>query len=212
MLKGGKAPAPAFQEHAQGDLDTMHAAAAECRRCDLYRDATQVVFGEGAEDARVFLVGEQPGDREDQLGHPFVGPSGRFLDRCLEEAGIDRADCYVTNAVKHFKFKRFGKRRIHEKPNAGEVRQCAWWLGGEIERLKPALLVALGATATFALLGKRHAVTADRGRIVEAENGVPTLITVHPSSLLRSRGRPDAEQERKRFVAELRQIRPFIEG
>ncbi len=212
MLKKVNAPAPAFQEHAQDDLETMRAAAAECRRCDLYRDATQVVFGEGARRARVVLVGEQPGDREDQLGHPFVGPAGRFLDGCLEEAGIDRADCYLTNAVKHFKFKRFGKRRIHERPNTGEVRQCAWWLGGEIEQLKPALLVALGATATFALLGKRHAVTADRGRIVETESGIPTLITVHPSALLRTRGRPDAEQERGRFVAELRKIKPYLGG
>lgn len=212
MLKKASTPAPAFQEHAQGDIEAMHAAAAECRRCDLYREATQVVFGEGAKRARVLLVGEQPGDREDQLGHPFVGPAGRFLDGCLEEAGIDRSACYLTNAVKHFKFKRFGKRRIHERPNTGEVRQCAWWLGGEIEQVKPALLVALGATATFALLGKRHAVTADRGRIVETESGVPTLITVHPSALLRSRGRPDAEQERGRFVAELRKIRLFLES
>ena len=208
MLKN--APAPAFQDHADGSLDAMRQAAAECRRCDLYRDATQVVFGEGARHARVLLIGEQPGDREDQLGHPFVGPAGRFLDGCLQEAGIDRADCYLTNAVKHFKFKRLGKRRIHEKPNTGEVRQCAWWLGGEIARLKPRLLVTLGATATFAVLGKRYAVTADRGRIVDTQSGVPVLITVHPSALLRSRGRPDAEQERQRFVAELCKMKPFL--
>ncbi|WP_411034013.1 UdgX family uracil-DNA binding protein [Shinella sp. BYT-45] len=210
MLKKAIAVGPAFQEHAAGALGRMREEAAECRRCDLYRDATQVVFGEGARHARVVLVGEQPGDREDQLGRPFVGPAGRFLESCLEEAGIDRADCYLTNAVKHFKFRRIGKRRIHEKPNAGEVRQCAWWLGGEIDRIKPALLVALGATATFAVLGKRYAVTADRGRIVEAENGVPVLITVHPSALLRSRGRPDAAQERARFVAELQKMKPFL--
>lgn len=212
MPKNANPLAPAFQGHADGGLAEMRQAATDCRRCDLYRDATQVVFGEGARHARVLLVGEQPGDREDQSGHPFVGPAGRFLDGCLEEAGIDRSQCYVTNAVKHFKFKRVGKRRIHEKPNAGEVRQCAWWLGGEIERTKPALLVALGATATFALLGNRYAVMADRGRIVETQAGMPVLITIHPSALLRTRGRPDAGQEKERFVMELRKIAPFLPG
>ncbi|MFC3073283.1 UdgX family uracil-DNA binding protein [Shinella pollutisoli] len=203
--------APAFQEHAHGGLEQMRAEAAECRRCDLYRDATQVVFGEGSEDARVLLVGEQPGDREDMLGRPFVGPAGRFLDACLEEAGIDRKACYLTNAVKHFKFKTLGKRRIHQKPNTGEVRRCAWWIGGEIERLRPKLLVALGATATFALVGNRYAVTADRGRIVDSEAGLPVLITVHPSSLLRTRDRPEAMQERARFVAELGKVKRFLD-
>ena len=211
MLKKPNAPAPAFQDHAHGDLEALHKQAAECRRCELYRYATQVVFGEGQGHAKILLVGEQPGDREDELGRPFVGPAGRFLDSCLEDAGVDRKACYVTNAVKHFKFKRLGKRRIHEKPNTGEIRQCAWWLGGEIERLKPKLLVALGATATFTLFGKRYAVTVDRGRIVETEGGVPALITVHPSSLLRSRGRPDAQQERERFVAELRKLKAFLD-
>jgi len=204
------AGAPAFEEHARGSLADMREAAAQCRRCELYREATQVVFGEGGKEAKVLLVGEQPGDREDELGRPFVGPAGRFLDVCLEEAGVDRQACYVTNAVKHFKFKRVGKRRIHQKPNTGEVRQCAWWLGGEIERMKPKLLVALGATATFALFARRYGVTADRGRIVETEGGLPVLITLHPSALLRSRGRPEAEQERARFVAELRKIKPFL--
>lgn len=210
MPKKPTAPAPAFAEHATEDLERMRRDAAECRRCDLYREATQVVFGEGAGDARVLLVGEQPGDREDEFGRPFVGPAGRFLDACLEEAEIDRKACYLTNAVKHFKFKRLGKRRIHEKPNTGEIRRCAWWLGGEIAALKPKLIVAMGATATFTLFGKRHAVTADRGRIVDTESGVPALITVHPSSLLRSRGRPDALQERARFVSELRKIKAFL--
>lgn len=211
MLKNASV-APAFQEHAEGGIERMREDAAACRRCPLYRDATQVVFGEGPRRAKVLLVGEQPGDREDQLGRPFVGPAGRFLDGCLDEAGIDRADCYLTNAVKHFKFKRLGKRRIHEKPNTGEVRQCAWWLGGEIAWLKPKLLVTLGATATFAILGKRHSVMADRGRIVDTEVGVPALITVHPSALLRGRGRPDAEQERARFVAELRKMKRFLKA
>ena len=211
MPQKPNAPAPAFQDHAHGDLQRLHEEAEKCRRCDLYRDATQVVFGEGAGNAKVLLVGEQPGDREDELGRPFVGPAGRFLDSCLEEAGIDRKACYLTNAVKHFKFERRGKRRIHQKPNIGEVRQCAWWIGGEIERLKPKLLVALGATAAFTLFGKRYAVTADRGRIVETDGGLPALITVHPSSLLRSRGRPDALQERERFVADLRKMKPFLE-
>ena len=211
MPKKASGPAPAFQNHADGTLEDMREAAADCRRCDLYRDATQVVFGEGPRHAKVLLIGEQPGDQEDQLGRPFVGPAGRFLDGCLEEAGIDRSDCYLTNSVKHFKFKWVGKRRIHEKPSAGEVRRCAWWLGGEIERMKPALLVTLGATAAFAVLGKRYAVMADRGRIVETETGVPVLITIHPSALLRSRGRPDARQEKERFVAELRKMAPFLE-
>lgn len=210
MPKKKSAPAPAFDSHAEGTLAEMREAAAGCHRCDLYRDATQVVFGEGVKHARVRLIGEQPGDREDQLGRPFVGPAGHFLDACLEEAGIDRSACYLTNAVKHFKFKPIGKRRIHEKPSAGEVRRCAWWLGGEIERIKPALLVALGATATFSVVGRRYAVLADRGRIVATDTGVPVLITVHPSALLRSRGRPDAQQEKARFVAELREIPPFL--
>jgi DNA polymerase len=212
MPTQAKTLAPAFQDHAHGDLDALHEAAAACRRCDLYRDATQVVFGEGRTDAKVLLVGEQPGDREDEQGRPFVGPAGRFLDACLKEAGVDRSACYVTNAVKHFKFKRFGKRRIHQKPNTGEVRQCAWWLGGEIERLQPRLMVALGATATFSLLAKRYGVTADRGRIVESDIGIPVLITVHPSALLRSQGRPEALQERQRFVAELGKVRDFLGG
>ena len=203
--------APAFQEHAHGNLEEMRREATACRRCDLYRDATQIVFGEGIREVRVLMIGEQPGDREDETGRPFVGPAGQFLDACLEEAGIDRRACYLTNAGKHFKFKRVGKRRIHQKPNIGEVRRCAWWIGGEIEAIKPRLLVALGATAVFTLFGKRVAVQADRGRIVETEAGVPALITVHPSSLLRTRGRPEALQERTRYVAELREIKRFLE-
>lgn len=211
MPTRANAAAPAFEGHAQGTIEEMRREAAQCRRCDLYREATQVVFGEGDGHARVLFVGEQPGDREDALGRPFVGPAGRFLDACLEEAGIDREACYLTNAVKHFKFKRLGRRRIHEKPNAGEVRRCAWWLGGEIERLRPRLLVALGATATFTLFGRRYAVTADRGRIVETETGIPALITLHPSALLRSRDRPGAVQDRQRFVAELRKVKPYLD-
>ncbi len=188
----------------------MRADASKCRRCDLYRDATQVVFGEGPDKPRVVLVGEQPGDREDRIGRPFVGPAGRVLDSCLAEAGVDRSACYLTNAVKHFKFSQRGKRRIHKKPSVGEVRQCAWWLGGEIEWLEPTLLVALGATATFALFGRRYTVMADRGRILKADNGAAALITVHPSSLLRNPARSEVLQERIRFISELSLIPRFL--
>ena len=204
--KSGPALAP---EHAQGGtIETLRREATVCQRCDLYRNATQLVFGEGRPSARIVLVGEQPGDREDLTGHPFVGPAGRLLDACLEEAGVDRSQCYVTNAVKHFKFEPRGKRRIHSKPNAGEIQRCAWWLGAELDVLRPQLVVALGATALYSLVGRGAGVTKDRGRIIETA-AYPVLVTIHPSFLLRTIDRPGSESDRAVFVRDLSQIRRF---
>jgi DNA polymerase len=168
----------------------LRAEAAGCTRCDLYRDATQTVFGEGPVDARLVLIGEQPGDREDVEGHPFVGPAGRLLDRALDAAGIDRATVYLTNAVKHFKWKRgSGKVRLHQKPNAEEVRACAPWWKAELAAVEPELIVLLGATAAQAVLGPKVRVTRDRGAVIPATDAVPhdTLVTVHPSAILRTK-------------------------
>jgi DNA polymerase len=187
-------------------LSALRHQADACERCDLYRDATQTVFGEGPSEARVVLVGEQPGDQEDTAGKPFVGPAGRLLDECLQEAGIDRSLCYVTNAVKHFKFEQRGKRRLHAKPNAGEIQRCAWWLGGELELLRPNLIVALGATALYALMGRSVGLTKERGHVLPAASGTPILVTIHPSYLLRIRDRDDRDSERRRFISELKSI------
>ena len=198
----------AFQEpHAEGSslLDLRHQAES-CERCDLYRNATQTVFGEGSAQAKVILVGEQPGDKEDIAGRPFVGPAGRILDECLAEAGVDRSLCYVTNTVKHFKFEQRGKRRLHAKPNAGEIQRCAWWLGGEIDVLKPQLIVALGATALLSLLGRSVGLKKERGRILDSPSGVPVLITIHPSYLLRIRDRAEAQLNKRLFIEDLKKI------
>jgi len=168
-------------------MPKLRAAAARCRGCGLWRDATQTVFGEGPAPAAAMLVGEQPGDEEDKAGRPFVGPSGRLLDGALEAAGIPRDSVYVTNAVKHFKFVRqeLTRRRLHKKPSAGEVRACLPWLVEEIRLLQPKLIVALGSTAAQALLGKSFRVTESRGKVVESDCG-PVLATVHPSAVLRA--------------------------
>ncbi|WP_416798263.1 UdgX family uracil-DNA binding protein [Ciceribacter azotifigens] len=191
--------------HARS-LAALKEEASGCERCELYRSATRLVFGEGPRDARVVLVGEQPGDREDIAGRPFVGPAGRVLDECLAEAGIDRNICYVTNAVKHFKFSQRRKRRLHSRPNAGEVRACAWWLGAELAVLRPQLVVALGATAVYALLGNGIKVTAARGQVIAPPSGPPVLVTIHPSYLLRVRGHADVAAARRSFVDDLRHI------
>jgi uracil-DNA glycosylase len=167
-------------------LRTLAAAARDCRGCDLYRNATQTVFGEGAPDAEVMLVGEQPGDREDREGRPFVGPAGRLLDEAIAEAGIDRADVYLTNVVKHFKFEPRGKRRIHRKPDLREQAACRPWLEAELEQIHPTALVLLGATAAQALLGKDFRVTKARGTWVQAPYAPLVTATVHPSSILRA--------------------------
>jgi uracil-DNA glycosylase len=181
------ATAPA---HDLTDLAALRDAAATCTNCHLYQNATQTVFGKGPGTAKVMFVGEQPGDREDLAGEPFVGPAGRLLDRALDEAGIDRADVYVTNAVKHFKFEPRGKRRIHKTPNAEEIRACRPWLDGEIAAVRPALIVALGATAAKALLGPTFKVSQQRGQILERD-GQRLTATVHPSSILRG---PDEQR------------------
>ncbi len=170
-------------------LRQVRAEAAECTRCDLYRDATQTVFGEGPVPAPLVLIGEQPGDREDREGHPFVGPAGHLLDRALEAAGVDRTSVYVTNAVKHFKWKRgTGKVRLHQKPNREEVRACAPWWEAELAAVSPDLVVLLGATAAQAVLGPQVRVTRDRGVVVDHnDRDYATLVTVHPSAVLRTR-------------------------
>src|SRR3954462_9860052 len=191
------------------DLKTLAQAAKRCRACPLWKRGTQTVFGEGRRGSRILFVGEQPGDKEDLEGRPFVGPAGAVLDKALDDAGIDRRDVYVTNAVKHFKWEPRGKRRIHKKPNAMEIAACRPWLDAEIEAVQPDVIVCLGATAAQALLGKQFRVTKSRGEIIEAE-GKTMLATVHPSSILRA---PDDEArrlEREKFVEDLRVIAKYL--
>ena len=172
------------------DYPHLQSAAKNCHGCDLYKYATQTVFGEGRAKAQLMFVGEQPGDEEDLEGRPFIGPAGRLFDKALAEAGIDREQTYVTNAVKHFKWKPRGKRRLHEKPKASEVEACLPWLGAEIEIVRPRILVLLGATAAQALLGKKFRVTKQRGTWLESDLAERVIATVHPSSILRA---PDPE-------------------
>jgi uracil-DNA glycosylase len=192
-----------FAHLPRQSLAELRKEAAHCRRCDLYKHATQTVFGEGPAHAGIVLVGEQPGDQEDVQGKPFVGPAGQMLDRALEEAGIERGKVYVTNAVKHFKFDPRGKRRIHAKPNAGEITACKWWLEREFAALSPRIVVALGATAAQALTGHAVSVMRMRGREIELM-GHRGLITVHPSYLLRIPDEDAKAMEYKKFVADLR--------
>ncbi|HWC09056.1 MAG TPA: UdgX family uracil-DNA binding protein [Solirubrobacterales bacterium] len=167
-------------------LTALRAAVQDCRGCDLYKDATQAVFGAGRAKAELILVGEQPGDREDREGEPFVGPAGKLLDRALDEAGIDAGSAYVTNAVKHFKWRPQGKRRLHQTPRAGEVEACKPWLQAELAAVKPRALVALGATATRSVFGTKVKVTADRGRLLDDGPAPIAMVTVHPSAVLRA--------------------------
>jgi DNA polymerase len=187
-------------------LESVRDMAAGCKACDLYKRGTQTVFGEGPQRARVMMVGEQPGDAEDLAGHPFVGPAGKLLDRALEEAGIDRRIVYVTNVVKHFKWEPRGKRRIHAKPNAGEISACRPWLETEIALVKPRVLVCLGATAAQALLGQSFKVSRQRGQFVESSLAPLVTATVHPSSILRAPDDDARRDEMKRFVADLRKV------
>jgi DNA polymerase len=175
-----------------------------CRRCHLFEHATQTVFGEGPVDARMLFVGEQPGDQEDLAGHPFVGPAGQMFDKAIGEAGIDRAAVYVTNAVKHFKFERRGKRRIHSKPDAGEIQACRWWYEQERLLVKPEMTVALGATAARQMLGKLVTIRATRGRAIELAEGGLGWVTIHPSFLLRMPDRSRAVDEFAAFVEDLK--------
>jgi uracil-DNA glycosylase family protein len=196
----------------QRTLPALREAAAGCRACDLYKMGTQTVFGEGAQHARVMFVGEQPGDREDIEGKPFVGPAGRVLDEALRAAGIDRAQVYITNAVKHFKWKPQGTRRLHQKPNAAEISACRPWLDAEIALVKPQILVCLGATAAQALLGRDFRVTLQRGQFIE-RSGLPlTMATVHPSSILRAADDESRELEMGAFIADLKRLAQRLKG
>jgi uracil-DNA glycosylase len=189
-----------------GSIPELRQAARACTGCDLYRTATQTVFGQGAQATRIALVGEQPGDQEDLQGRPFVGPAGQVFDRALAAAGIDRTRVYVTNAVKHFKFEPRGKRRIHQKPNNDEIERCRWWLDKELHLIRPKLTVALGATAARALTGRDVTISRVRGGIVQLREGVPGFVTVHPSFLLRLPDEASKAREYARFVDDLRQV------
>jgi DNA polymerase len=193
------------------ELDTAREVAAGCRACDLWERATQTVFGEGRDRVPLMLVGEQPGDREDLEGRPFVGPAGRLLDEALEEARIDREQVFVTNVVKHFKWKPQGKRRLHERPNPAQIRACRPWLDLELEMVRPEVLVMLGATAAQAILGRDFRVTERHGELIEPPAAGPRLLaTFHPSSVLRARTPEDREAQRRALVADLATARGAI--
>ena len=208
--KRGDVSAEDIEEIAS--LADARAAVQGCRRCPLYKYATQAVFGEGPSRAEVMFVGEQPGDQEDLAGKPFVGPAGKVLDAAIEQVGIDRRRVYVTNAVKHFKFAPRGKRRMHQRPDAGEIQACKFWLDLEIGFVKPTVIVALGATAARSLMGKAATISKLRGAPIEMEDGTVLFVTNHPSYLLRI---PDAEgraTERARFEADLALVREAMAG
>jgi uracil-DNA glycosylase family protein len=188
-------------------LGALREAASDCRGCDLWRTATQTVFGEGAADAEVMMVGEQPGDQEDLQGRPFVGPAGNILDQALEEAGIDRGDVYLTNAVKHFKWRPSGKRRLHQKPNWAEMTACRPWLEAELEAVEPRVLVLLGATAAQTLLGRQFRVTKQRGELIDSPLADFVTATIHPSAILRA---DDRESEYAGFLADLRKVAALL--
>src|SRR5215212_2295992 len=197
---------------SDGTLPSLRSDAAGCRACDLWRTGTQTVFGEGPARAELMLVGEQPGDVEDREGHPFVGPAGRVLDQGLEQAGIDRSSVYLTNVVKHFKWRPRGKRRIHQRPNAEEVAACRRWLDAELEAVKPLALLCLGATAAQALLGRSFRVTQSRGVAVDSPLAPVVSATVHPSSILRAPDEPARREAMDLFVADLQAVHDLLAG
>jgi DNA polymerase len=203
-----EAELPLFREQRVNDpqraLKLLAEEAAGCTRCDLYKHATQTVFGEGPADAALMLVGEQPGDQEDLAGRPFVGPAGKVLDRALEAAGIERDEIYITNAVKHFKNEPRGKRRIHKKPDTSEIDACRWWLDNELEVIRPRVIVALGATAVRGLMRKAMPINANRGKLIALGGEMQGVITVHPSYLLRIRDHRDKRREFDLLVRDLR--------
>jgi uracil-DNA glycosylase family protein len=200
----------AEESGAQGrTIAQLRAEAHDCRRCPLYKYATQTVFGEGSAKAAIVFVGEQPGDQEDLQGRPFVGPAGKLFDRALADAGIDRGKTYVTNAVKHFKFEPRGKKRLHKRPDRGEIEACRWWLKAEIDVIEPALIVALGATAARALSGKALTINKLRGTPIDFM-GHKGLLTVHPSFLLRVPDQAARRLEYRKFVADLRLAARFV--
>ena len=187
-------------------LTQLRKDAADCRRCHLWEDATQTVFGEGLKRSRVMLIGEQPGDKEDLAGRPFVGPAGRELDRGLEAAGIDRSEAYVTNVVKHFKFEERGRRRIHQTPKRFEIEACKPWLSEELRVVQPDAVVLLGATAAKALLGSSFRVTRHRGELLESELAAVVSATIHPSAILRAPDDATRSEERVAFAEDLRAV------
>ena len=187
-------------------LEVLARQAKDCRNCDLWKRGTQTVFGEGAAHAKVLFIGEQPGDKEDLEGRPFVGPAGNLLNTALEQAGIDRNQVYVTNAVKHFKWEPRGKRRIHQKPNASEVAACRPWLEGELAAVRPEIVVLLGATAAQAVMGRSFRVTKQRGELLLSPEGLNVIATVHPSSILRAPDEDARHQEMRLFVDDLRRV------
>ncbi len=201
-----KPPEPAMKhkQASANSLAVLREEAAHCRDCHLWKDATQTVFGEGPQDAQIMLVGEQPGDKEDLAGKPFVGPAGQMLDRALEEAGIDRKKVYVTNAVKHFKFVPRGKIRLHQKPNTAEIKACRPWYERELAVIRPDLVVAMGATAAQCVFGKITPINKNRGRLIDLDEGIKALVTVHPSYLLRLPDEEAKAREYERFVSDLK--------
>ncbi len=193
-------------------LESLREAAKSCKGCDLYLNATQTVFGDGSSHASVMLVGEQPGDIEDQKGEPFVGPAGRMLDRALEDARISRDEVYVTNAVKHFKWIWRGKRRLHQKPSVRQVVACRPWLEVEIEAVQPEILVCMGATAAQSVVGKPVAIMKERGKFIDSVLGKATFVTIHPSAILRQRDNDEREQEYRRFASEMKQVKRKLQS
>ena len=204
---------PFLPAASERTLDRLREAAAACRACDLYRTGTQTVFGEGPPRAEVMFVGEQPGDVEDREGQPFVGPAGRVLDEALQEVGIDRSKVYVTNTVKHFKWEARGKRRIHAKPNAREIRACRAWLEAELADVQPRVLACLGATAAQALLGSGFRVTQRRGEVLEHTGLAPFVVaTIHPASILRTPDPETRQAEQRAFVEDLRNVKRVLDA
>jgi DNA polymerase len=200
---------PSRAAAVEEDLDRLAAEAAGCQACDLWRNATQTVFGQGPGDARIVVVGEQPGDQEDRAGEPFVGPAGRILDRALADAGLRREEVYLTNAVKHFKWAARGKRRIHQRPSHSEVVACNRWLSAELEIIDPEVIVVLGATAGQALFGSGFRVGAARGQVLDL-NGRPVIATIHPSAVLRVQEPADREESYAGLVADLRRAADLV--
>jgi len=211
MARPGAHPDAASLIPAGATLAQLRLAAQDCRGCELYRNATQAVLGEGSSTARIVMIGEEPGDKEDLAGRPFVGPAGHLLDRALDEAGFNRNDVYLTNAVKHFKFEERGKRRIHKKPSSVEIVACRPWLDAELGCIHPEVIVCLGATAAQAVIGRQHRVLKNRGRFFDFPGGGLVTATVHPSAILRA---PDSEarhQDYAAFVRDLKKVREALD-
>jgi DNA polymerase len=192
-------------------LAALREEAMACRRCPLWKPATQTVFGEGPAEVKLMLVGEQPGDQEDLHGRPFIGPAGQVLDRAMRDAGVDRGEVYLTNAVKHFKFEPRGKRRIHSKPQTTEIEACKWWIDQERALVRPVVTVMMGATAARSLLGRAVTISGTRGRAIPLDESGEGWVTIHPSYLLRIREKADAEREYERFVEDLTQAKARAE-